>query len=139
MQILIADDHSILRKTIRMMLLESYPNALIDEVPDALGLLNKASEKKWDIIISDISMPPGLTGLDVLPEIKQLNPETPVIILSMHSKEAYADKAIHLGASFYLNKSQVSFERVKMVDKAVSIYKTPKNKEIKTGMLMAFS
>ena len=57
MRILIADDHTLIREGLRKILVESFPFADIHDVPDSADLLKKAINEKWDIIISDISMP----------------------------------------------------------------------------------
>jgi two-component system invasion response regulator UvrY len=110
MKILIADDHTIVREGIIMLLREEYPDAEIVDVSNAAGLLDKVMGESWDIVISDISMPPGDSGLDALQKIRKKYPALPVIILSMHSADHYAVKAMRAGASAYLTKSGVSME-----------------------------
>ncbi len=120
MRILIADDHTIVREGIKMLLTEAYPSAEITDVSNAVVLLQKVSEKSWDVIISDISMPPGDSGLDALQKIKAIAPTTPVIILSMQSPEQYAVRAMKSGAAGYLTKSAATLELVKAVNIVLS-------------------
>ncbi len=82
-RILIADDHTVVRKGLKQILLEEYPSAVIDDVPDAEELLKKLLKNEYDIVISDLSMP-GRSGLEALQQIKQHYPKLPVLILSVH-------------------------------------------------------
>lgn len=120
MRILIADDHTIVRDGIKMLLIEAYPDAHIQDVSDAESLLKFALSEKWDVIISDISMPPGDSGLDALKKIKHHTPSVPVIILSMHAPGQYAVKAIKSGASGYLTKGAATLELINAVNMVLS-------------------
>ncbi len=57
-----------------------------------------------DLILLDINMP-GRSGLDVLHDIKRLFPQLPVVIVSVHSEEQYAEPCLRLGAAAYINKN----------------------------------
>jgi two-component system, NarL family, invasion response regulator UvrY len=118
LRILIADDHAIIRKGLKHILLEEYPSAFIDEVEDAEAVFKKVLSSKWDIIISDISMP-GRSGLDVLHDIKQNFPNLPVLILSIHPEEHYAIRVLKAGASGYLCKQAATEELVKAVQRVL--------------------
>ena len=119
MKILIADDHNIVRKGIKLILAEAYPLAEIEDVSDSTELLKKASKKHWTVIISDITMP-GRSGLDVLKELKEQSPSTPILILSAHSAEEYAVRSIKAGASGYLTKESAPDELIKAVEYILS-------------------
>jgi len=112
--ILIADDHSVVRKGLKQILLEAFPFAEIVDVADAEELFKKILKHKWDVVISDISMP-GRSGLEVLQQIRQDQPKLPVLILSVHSEEQYALRVLKAGASGYLNKDSAPEELVKAV------------------------
>ena len=116
LRILIADDHTVVRKGLRLILLEEFPNAVIEEVGDAGELIKKVMSAKWDIVVSDVSMP-GRSGLDSLQQIKLSHPDLPVLILSIHPEEQYALRALKAGASGYLSKDTASDELVKAVQK----------------------
>jgi len=120
MRILIADDHTIVREGIKMLLIEAYPAAEIVDVSDSEELLKQVWSSKWDVIISDISMPPGDSGLEAIKKIKEHTPTTPVIILSMHAPEQYAVRAIKSGASSYLTKGAATLELVNAVNHVLS-------------------
>jgi two-component system invasion response regulator UvrY len=114
LKILIADDHTVVRKGLRQILLEEFLSAEIEEAVDAEDLMKKVMKKDWDIVISDISMP-GRSGLEVLQQIKQHYPRLPVLILSIHPEDQYAVRVLKAGASGYLNKDSAPDELVKAV------------------------
>lgn len=115
-KILIADDHTVVRKGLRQILVEEFPDALIEEVPDGAELMKKVIKGSWDLIISDLSMP-GKNGLEALQEIKQLHPNLPVLILSIHPEEQYAIRVLKAGASGYLKKDTAPDELVDAVQR----------------------
>lgn len=115
---LIADDHTVVRKGLKQILLEAFPSALIEEVTDAEGLLKLVFAESWDVIISDISMP-GRSGLEVLQEIKRHYPKLPVLILSVHSEDLYAIRVLKSGASGYLNKDSAPEQLVAAVNRVM--------------------
>ena len=88
-RILVADDHIVVRRGLRMILLEGFPGATIEEVGDAEDLVKQVIKENWDVVISDLSMP-GRSGLDALQQIKQIKPSLPVLILSIHPEDQYA-------------------------------------------------
>lgn len=115
MRILIADDHNVVRKGFKLILAEVYPHAEIVEVTDTAGLIAEVIRSKWDIIITDISMP-GRPGTEAIKEIKQIAPQTPVLILSTHPPEQYALRTIRSGASAYLTKESAPEELIKAIE-----------------------
>ena len=114
LRILIADDHSVVRKGLKQILLEEFPTAHIEDVPDAEEMIKKIMDANWDVVVSDMSMP-GRSGLDALQQIKQIYPDLPVLILSIHPEEHYALRVLKAGASGYLSKGSASDELVKAV------------------------
>jgi two-component system, NarL family, invasion response regulator UvrY len=110
-RILIADDHAIVRKGLRQLILEEYPTALIAEVSNVEALISGIIKEKWDLIISDISMP-GRSGLEALQQIREIDPKLPVLIMSMHPEDQYALRVFRAGASGYLSKDAVHEELI---------------------------
>ncbi|HKE59007.1 MAG TPA: response regulator transcription factor, partial [Pyrinomonadaceae bacterium] len=100
MKALIADDHAIVRRGLKQILLEGYPSATIAEAENGLDTLTLAREQDWDIVVLDISMP-GKSGLEVLKELRQIQPKTPVLILTAHPEEQYAIRVLRAGAAGY--------------------------------------
>ena len=117
-RILIADDHTIVRRGLRQILLEGFPTAAIEEVPDAEEMIKKIMQAEWDVVISDLSMP-GRSGLEALQQIKQLQPKLPVLILSIHPEEQYALRVLKAGASGYLSKDMAPDELVNAVQRVM--------------------
>ncbi|MEP6594380.1 MAG: response regulator transcription factor [Ginsengibacter sp.] len=118
MRILIADDHAVIRRGLKQILLEEYPSADIEEANDAEAAIKKSITGNWDVIISDLSMP-GRSGLDLVQHIKQNFPRLPVLILSIHPEEQYAIRALKAGAAGYLNKEAAPEELVMAVQRVL--------------------
>jgi len=114
MNILIADDHAIVRKGIRQLLLEEYPSATIEETGDGNTLVAKVSSAKWDVVICDIDLP-GRSGLDAMLQIKEIVPKLPVLIMSIYPEEQYAKRLLRAGAAGYVSKDAATEELVKAV------------------------
>jgi two-component system invasion response regulator UvrY len=119
MKILVADDHAIVRKGLKQILLDEYPFGEIEECSNTEELLSKAIDGRWDVIISDISMP-GRSGLDALHQIHEARPRVPVLILSMHPEEQYAIRALKAGASGYCSKDLAHDELVNAIRRVLS-------------------
>jgi DNA-binding NarL/FixJ family response regulator len=109
-RILIADDHQIFREGLKQIINDTEEFGVIDEACNSREVLNLVLKNEYDILILDISMPPGRNGLEVLEEIKKKNADLSVLILSMYSEEQYAVQAIKAGASGYLTKKSASHE-----------------------------
>lgn len=103
MRILIADDHAIVRKGIRQLLVEKYPMATIEEVADGEALIAKTNAENWDVVICDLDMP-GRSGLDAMQQIRLTHPKLPVLIMSIYPEEQYAKRLLKAGAAGYLSK-----------------------------------
>ena len=118
-KILIVDDHEVLRDGVKRIFDKQPDPAVFGEagsVPDALRL---AREQDWDLVVLDISLG-GRSGLEVLKELKQIHPHLPVLVLSMHSEEQFARRALRAGASGYITKDSPRAELIKAVNKVMS-------------------
>ena len=104
-KILLADDHAMFREGVKQLLSGTSEFIVVDEASDAAQVLEKAQKTKCDVVVLDISMP-GRDGIDVLKQLKQLNPHVNVLILSMFPEDQYAFRAIKAGASGYLTKNR---------------------------------
>jgi DNA-binding NarL/FixJ family response regulator len=114
LKILIADDHAVVRKGLKQILLEEYPSAMIGEVGDAESLIAEVVKEDWGIVICDMSMP-GRSGLDALTQLKQVTPHIPVLIMSMHPEDQYALRVLKAGAAGYLGKDNIHDNIIKAV------------------------
>lgn len=119
LRILIADDHEIVRRGMKQILLEEFSFVTIGEAIDTDSLIGKAIAEKWDIIISDLAMPGG-GGLVALRAIKERIPNLPVLFFSTYSEEQYAVRMIKAGADGYLNKDTATEELANAVKKILS-------------------
>jgi two-component system invasion response regulator UvrY len=117
-RVLIADDHPVVRRGLKLILLEGFPSAEVEEVADGEALIKKVIQSNWDLVISDLSMP-RRSGLEALQQIKQIRPHIPVLILSIHPEEQYAIRVLRAGASGYLSKEVASSELVIAVKKVM--------------------
>jgi two-component system, NarL family, invasion response regulator UvrY len=102
LRILIADDHSIVRKGIRQIISEEFPDVKIDEAAE------------YNLIVSDLIMP-GKNTIEVIKDLRHMNIKTPVIILSMHPEEQYAIRVLKAGGSGYLTKESAPEELVQAI------------------------
>jgi DNA-binding NarL/FixJ family response regulator len=116
MRVLIADDHAVLREGMKRILAEAADISEIGEASDALQLLQRVREKKWDVVLLDINMP-GKSGLEALKEIKQEDPRLRVLILSMYPEKQFAVRVIKAGAAGYLTKGAAGAEVLQAIRK----------------------
>jgi two-component system invasion response regulator UvrY len=119
MNILIVDDHSIVREGLKHFVKTLDEVKLIDEAADGNEAWIKIKNGSYDLVILDVSMP-GMSGLDVLQKIKERDLKTPVLILSVHPQEQYAVHAFKMGASGYLSKDSASEELTVAIKKILS-------------------
>lgn len=115
-RILVADDHAVFREGLKQVISKTSNLTVVDEAGNSQELLSKIKHNDYDLVILDISMP-GRNGLDALMELKNLKPQLPVLVLSMHPEEQYALRAYKLGASGYLTKGSPSHELLDALQK----------------------
>lgn len=101
--ILIADDHPIVRKGLKQIIQDEKDMEVVCEAANSDDVLNGLKEKNIDVLLLDISMP-GKSGLDLLVELKNQYPELPILILSALPEEIYAKRVIKMGALGYIHK-----------------------------------
>lgn len=118
-KVLIADDHAILRRGLKEILMHELENAVCGEAKDAYEVLSQVQSGDWDLVILDVSMP-GRSGLDVLADLKAAQPKLPVLVLSMHPDDQYGKRALRAGASGYVNKDSEPEEIITAVRKVLS-------------------
>jgi len=102
-RILLADDHTVMRNGLRL-LLERQPNlTVVGEASDGRETVRAAESVSPDVVVMDIAMP-NLNGIEAARQITATRPETAIVILSMHSDESYVIRALKAGARAYLLK-----------------------------------
>jgi len=131
LSILIADDHFLVRKGLRQLLEENLAVTHFDEAEDGLAALGLARGRHYDLVILDFSMP-GRDGLDLIRDLKDIDPSTHILILTILPEEQYALRAFKLGASGCANKAIDPGELVEAVKVVVSghRYLSPKASEL---------
>jgi len=108
-QVILADDHIMLRQGIRKIIEASEDMEVVGEVNDGLELLDLLKKVTPDMVILDISMP-NLRGIEAAREIKMIHPEIRILVLSMHKKKEYVHHVFSAGAEGYLLKEDTDTE-----------------------------
>lgn len=130
MNIIIVDDHPLVREGIRNVLLKSSLKIKnVVEASNAAELLHLLSDNVPDIVLLDITLA-DRNGIDLLHDLKKMYPQLPVLILSMHPEKNYALRALKAGAFGYLNKTAVHNELVQAVRVIVEKKKRYINTEV---------
>lgn len=107
--ILIADDHAIVREGLKQIVADCSDMVVAGEASNGQEAIDKVLREDYDVILLDITLP-DRHGIDVLKEIKSQKPEMPVLILTIHPEEQYAMRALKAGASGYLTKESIPEE-----------------------------
>ena len=114
-RILIADDHGIVRKGLRLQLEQNKQFQVVGEANDGREAVRMAEELTPDIVIMDIAMP-NLNGIQATTQMVRKNPQLGVIILSMYSDETYLTRTLAAGAKGYLLKDNADEDLQKAVE-----------------------
>jgi DNA-binding NarL/FixJ family response regulator len=115
MNIQIADDHAIVRRGLREILVDAFPGTHFTESCNGDEVLAQLILSQPDVLLLDINMP-GRSGFEVLKDIKQIYPKLPVIMVSVQSESQYALRCLRAGAAEYINKYNVSEELVPAIN-----------------------
>ena len=118
-KVLIADDHPIVRQGLRQILAGISDMKVAGEAVNGQETLEQVRAGGWDVLVLDITMP-GRSGFDILKELKHLQPDLPVLVLSIHAEEQFAVRVLKAGASGYLTKENAPDELIKAIRKVVS-------------------
>ena len=113
-RVLIAEDHTIVRKGLRSLLDAEPGIEVIAEAKDGQEAVEKTERLRPDVVVTDISMP-GLNGLEATRRIKKRFPEVQVVILSMHTNDEYIFQVLGAGASGYVLKQSAVQELVSAI------------------------
>ncbi|MBC8440142.1 MAG: response regulator transcription factor [Deltaproteobacteria bacterium] len=117
-EIVIADDHNIVRQGLRKLLEEEDYLKITGEAMNGREAVQKVQALKPDVVIMDIAMP-ILNGIEAARQIKQSNFKTRIIILSMHDHTRYIRELLSIGVSGYLLKNAVSDDIIQAIKAAV--------------------
>jgi two-component system, NarL family, response regulator NreC len=117
--IIIADDHSAIRKGLRVLLAEEPDFNVIAEADNGLAAVQLVEKLRPDILILDLMMP-EMNGLEAARRLNRTASSTGIIILSMHSNEAYVREALGNGAKAYVLKESLIEELVPAIREVLS-------------------
>lgn len=115
LRLLLGDDHTLVRQGLRKILEERPEWEVVAEVGDGRAAIQSAIELRPDVAILDVGMP-LLNGIDAVQQIVKRVPQTRVLMLSMHSDEAYVIRAMQAGASGYMLKDSLGTDLIKGVE-----------------------
>ena len=118
-RVLLVDDHEIVRDGVRKLFDDQPGSAVFGDAASAPDAVRLVASQPWDIAVLDFSLG-GRNGLELLSELKEIRPDLPVLILSMHSEEQYARRAFKAGAAGYITKSCTRAELLKAIQKIVA-------------------
>ena len=102
-EILIADDHAIIRDGVKKILADTTDFIVAGEAANGAETIERVRERSWDLLVLDLSMP-GRSGVELIKQVKMERARLPILVFSMHPEEQYAVRAIRAGASGYLSK-----------------------------------
>jgi DNA-binding NarL/FixJ family response regulator len=117
--ILVVDDHPLVRMGIAQVLADEFPQASIEQASDAPETMKAVWDKPLHLVVLDLSLR-GRSGLDLLKEIKNARPKLPVLILSSYPEEQFATRALRAGAAGYLNKETPPETLIQAVRRALA-------------------
>jgi DNA-binding NarL/FixJ family response regulator len=117
-KILLVDDHEVVRDGVRRIVDKQLGPFTFGEASSAAQALALVHEQDWDLVVLDISLA-GRDGLEVLKEMKHIRPNLRVLILSMHSEELFARRALKAGAAGYVTKNSSRSELAKAVNRII--------------------
>lgn len=107
--VLIADDHAILRNGLKQLLAGERAVREIGEASSGREVLDQLQRHQWDLVLLDINMP-DRSGIDILRQVRTTHPSTRVLVLSGFPEKQYAVNVLRAGASGYLNKEMAPEE-----------------------------
>ena len=118
-KVLIADDHPIVRTGLKQIIADEPDINIVGEVSNGVEVLEFLTKTPCDLVLLDLSMPKR-SGLDVISEIKQIDSNIAILVLSIYPEEQYAVRALRAGAAGYLTKASAPNELIKAMRKVLS-------------------
>ncbi|MCG8605661.1 response regulator transcription factor [bacterium] len=112
--LLIVDNHRLFREGLKQICAKHSDLTVVDEADNDKEVLSLLREDEYDVVVLDISMP-GRNGIEVIEQVREVQPDVRVLVVSMFSEAQYAFRAIRAGAAGYLSKSCTSSEFLKAI------------------------
>src|SRR3990172_6617260 len=116
--VLVVEDQDFMRRALRDYLQSAYPDAAIIEAADGARALELCRSHSPQLVLMDVALPDA-NGIDLTAQVKEMLPETAVIIVSQHAGRAYVDRARAAGAFAYVTKDKVYRELLATVGRAL--------------------
>ena len=113
-RILLADDHTVIRKGLRLLLESQAGFTVIAEASNGRETVAMAETHQPDVVVLDVAMP-TLNGIEAARQISAKLPQTAIVFLSMHSDEGYVLKALKSGAKAYLLKDSAEYDLINAI------------------------
>jgi DNA-binding NarL/FixJ family response regulator len=117
LRILIADDHALVRRSLRSLLLTHSNWDVCGEAVDGQDAVDKAKELRPDVVLLDVSMP-RMTGLQAVPIIRHEVPESQILIVTQHDSNELSRRATEVGAQGFVVKSEATKYLVPAIEAA---------------------
>lgn len=135
-KVMVTDDHALVREGLRMMLSSAPDIEIVGEAKDGREAVEKVALLEPDVVLMDFQMP-VMDGLEAVKVIKEQNPSTNVIMLTIHGEDEYVAEAIMHGASGYVLKSVTKEELIQIISK-INDGESYVQPEVTKGLLKQF-
>lgn len=116
-RIVLAEDHQIVREGLRSLLAAASGYEVVGETGNGLDVEALVEQHRPDVLVADIVLP-GLNGIEATRRVRKKQPETRVVVLSMHADEPFVLEALAAGASGYVLKDTTATELIRAIDEA---------------------
>jgi two-component system response regulator NreC len=117
--VVLADDHQVVRKGLRLVLEAEDGISVVGEAGDAETAVRKVLAYHPSVLVLDLNMPGG-SSLEAIPQVRESSPETRVVVLTMQAEPAYAREALRAGALGYVLKESADSELVEAIRMAAT-------------------
>jgi two-component system response regulator NreC len=117
--IVLADDHHVVRQGLRTLLESALDCTVVGEAADGAAAVDMVERLQPAVLVVDMVLP-KLNGLDVIQHVRQVAPQTHIVVLSMHADEAYVREALRVGAIAYVLKESDADEFVQAIQHAAA-------------------
>jgi DNA-binding NarL/FixJ family response regulator len=114
LRILLADDHVTVRQGLKMLIESQGDMTVVSEASDGTAAVEQARALRPDVVVMDISMP-GMNGLVATRTLKQIQPDSVIVILTRHGDDAYLQELLRAGADGYVLKQSAASELLQAI------------------------
>ena len=112
MKTLLVEDNTEFRSFLKALLLERYPDGIVEESANAVEAMRLVTEDGHDLVVIDIGLPNAMTGLALVARIREKGRRTPILIVSNYSIPEYQLEAARLGADWFMPKAGSSSQQI---------------------------